>query len=307
MITITCPQCKNTFEANQTIIGKQARCAFCGNVFIASLVDLEKIKDINQAKCYKKSKLPILNTIKASEGLELHNDPKYRHEKFIGLFFGAIIIAIIFIIFPPSSMLMIVLLPVFLIKQYNLRKKSYMEWNQVRRKALSNADLFDAAKKLGNKENGYAQNYIGVCYALGKGVEKDFQEAYKWFRKADQADCYDANCNLGRCHYLGEGTKQNSKKAFTCFKLASNLTEAQYNLGVCYYLGTGVQQNFSEAFKCFQLAPERGLPEAQYNLGICLYNGVGPSDKVSDAQYWWHKAAEQGLKEAQDILRSIFL
>ena len=41
----------------------------------------------------------------------------------------------------------------------------------------------------GNKkaaERGYvrAQHRLGICYKLGKGVEKDIHKAFEWFKKA---------------------------------------------------------------------------------------------------------------------------
>jgi hypothetical protein len=61
-----------------------------------------------------------------------------------------------------------------------------------------------------------AQYNLGAMYDFGQGVEQDFKEAVKWYRKA--AD--------------------------------QGLAEAQFNLGMMYDQGQGVEQDFKEAVKC---------------------------------------------------------
>ena len=77
-----------------------------------------------------------------------------------------------------------------------------------------------------------AQNFLGVCFENGEGVEQDKAEAAKWFRKAaDQG-------------YAG----------------------AQYNLGHCYANGYGVKQDRAEAAKWYQKAADQGLEPAKEAL-----------------------------------------
>ena len=44
-----------------------------------------------------------------------------------------------------------------------------------------------------------AQYNLGVCYANGKGVEKDAEEAVKWYHKAAEQGNARAQYNLGVC------------------------------------------------------------------------------------------------------------
>ncbi|MBC8001374.1 MAG: sel1 repeat family protein, partial [Opitutaceae bacterium] len=56
-------------------------------------------------------------------------------------------------------------------------------------------------------ENGEAkaQSNLGVCYAKGEGVEKDYREAVKWFRKAADQNFALAQFNLATCYETGQG------------------------------------------------------------------------------------------------------
>jgi uncharacterized protein len=82
-----------------------------------------------------------------------------------------------------------------------------------------------------NAENGdaNAQALLGGHYARGKGVQQDFTEAARWYRRAaDQGDAF-----------------------------------AQYNLGVSYAEGQGVPQDYIAAHMWLSLAALRGSGEEQ--------------------------------------------
>ena len=69
-----------------------------------------------------------------------------------------------------------------------------------------------------------AQFNLGFMYANGQGVQQDYAEAVKWYRRAaDQGDA-----------------------------------DAQFNLGIVYEKGQGVQQNYAEAAKWYRRAADQG-------------------------------------------------
>ena len=69
-------------------------------------------------------------------------------------------------------------------------------------------------------------------YAEGEGVEQDYTEAAKWFRKAaEQGDAV-----------------------------------AQYTLGIMYSEGEGVSQDYKKAVKWFRKAAEQGDSAAQVKV-----------------------------------------
>ena len=74
------------------------------------------------------------------------------------------------------------------------------------------------AAELGDAE---AQYNLGVCYDFAKGVEKNLQEAVKWYRKAAEQGNDSAQLNLGYSYDFGEGVIQNKIKAYAWYALAS--------------------------------------------------------------------------------------
>jgi len=50
-----------------------------------------------------------------------------------------------------------------------------------------------------------AENDLGVRYRMGEGVEKDKEEAVRWYRKAAKHGSAAAMFNLGAAYYNGDG------------------------------------------------------------------------------------------------------
>ena len=55
-------------------------------------------------------------------------------------------------------------------------------------------------------------NNLAQIYMSGNGVEKDEQEAVKWWRKAAETDFAVAKYRLGRCYEDGIGVEKNEKE-----------------------------------------------------------------------------------------------
>jgi TPR repeat protein len=66
-----------------------------------------------------------------------------------------------------------------------------------------------------------AQNNLGICYATGRGVEKDPAQAMKWWQQAaDQGNAL-ALINLGVCYEEGDGVSQDSAQAYVWYAVAA--------------------------------------------------------------------------------------
>ena len=78
----------------------------------------------------------------------------------------------------------------------------------------------------------YAQNYLGIQYYLGLGVDRDYKMANKWFEKA----------------------------------ASGGFADAQYNLGGMYENGEFVETNYVDAYKWFYAAKENGNTHAERRM-----------------------------------------
>ena len=76
--------------------------------------------------------------------------------------------------------------------------------------------------------NAFAQTFLGMWYAEGKGVAQDYKESVKWYRLAAE----------------------------------QGHASAQYGLGLMYAEGKGVAQDYKESLKWHQLAAEQGDADA---------------------------------------------
>ena len=143
-----------------------------------------------------------------------------------------------------------------------------------------------------------AQFALGVRYYFGKGVKKDYAEAFSWFSKAAEKEHMKAEYNLGVCFYYGKGVEKNYKKAAEWYLKAAEkgFPDAQYNLGKCFYLGEGVNKDPQQAMNWFRKAADNKFAKAQYTLGNIYYWTKLDS---TTGVYWYKKAAELGHADAQ--------
>jgi len=157
------------------------------------------------------------------------------------------------------------------------------------------------------KGDASAQNHLGVQYQYGEGVEQNFQEAFKWYKKAAEQGHEWAQNNIAALYYRGKGVEQNYEEAFKWFLKAAKqgLPRSQNNVGSMYIDGQGVEQNYQEALKWFMKAAEQGDADAQYGLGQMYSKGRGVEQNDQEAIKWYKKAAEQGNAEAQKELDSL--
>ena len=149
-----------------------------------------------------------------------------------------------------------------------------------------------------------AQYYLGKMYANGKGVQQDYAEAVKWYRKAAEQGNGKAQNNLGVAYASGKGVRQDYAEASKWFRKGAEqgYANAQYNLGLMYDLGEGVQQNYAEAVKWLRKAAEQGHAKAQYNLGLIDRKGYAPRQVAEEmqrsaAEELMHHSLEQGIED----------
>eukprot|EP00922_Rhytidocystis_sp_ex-Travisia-forbesii_P071687 GHVS01106986.1.p1 GENE.GHVS01106986.1~~GHVS01106986.1.p1 ORF type:complete len:1008 (+),score=252.37 GHVS01106986.1:169-3024(+) len=127
--------------------------------------------------------------------------------------------------------------------------------------------------------SGEAMGLIGYAYALGLGVDMDYDIAADWFAKAafEHQDQLGYN-GMGYIYFYGtDKYPRDTQRAFECFKESadSGFPDAQFNLGSLYMTGTGVTQSSIEAMQWFTKALEQNHTPAAYALAAMHYNGLG--------------------------------
>ena len=137
---------------------------------------------------------------------------------------------------------------------------------------------------------------VGNIYELGgRGVQKDYEEAKKWYiRAVEIIDDASAHLGLGRL-YLKTGDSPNDfYNAHYHLDLLvdhNNHMGALYGLGLIYELGLGVDQDYSKAEGNYQQAIEQGHILAMKNLAR-----IRLKESFSRGMTLWLKACIQILK-----------
>ena len=142
------------------------------------------------------------------------------------------------------------------------------------------------------KGNAKAQYEIGMAYANGNGVTKDFNTGLKWIEKSANQGYLDAQYTIGEIYC----NSQNYVKGAQWWQRASDNgdLDATYNLAVLYKMGYGVEKDMSKSLKLLTKAAEKGHVSAMYNLGNYYQRGDGVAQDWSKCFFWRKKAADKG-------------
>ncbi len=172
-------------------------------------------------------------------------------------------------------------------------------------------DVLQDLVKKAESGDATAQDKLGNRYQFHRGVEQDFNEAVKWYRKAAEQGHPEGQLDLARCYENGQGVAQDKKEAAVWYRKAIEFwrkaaeqgnAHAQAMLGYCYKNGEGVTEDAQEAAKWFRKAAENGDSKEQQKLAIRYAEGDGVPQDKKEAAKWFCKAADQ-----DDALHKFFL
>ena len=127
--------------------------------------------------------------------------------------------------------------------------------------------VFRSLKVDAEKQDAQALYELGLCYYLGLGVQRNFEEAARAFHSAAERKQVDAISALGVCYMEGRGVEYSPGKALKMFKLGAKFqgAVALYNLGLCYYYGYGCEEDRKAGYHYLQESAKLGFGEA-YNV-----------------------------------------
>jgi TPR repeat protein len=114
-----------------------------------------------------------------------------------------------------------------------------------------------------------AQHLLGLMYYMGRGVARDYRQAFGWHLKAAQKGKADAQYVVGAMYYTGNSVPQDQKHAVTWFRQAAEQghAEAQHALGLMYrYHVAGMPQDVVIAYMLYNLAAASGNHNAKEQI-----------------------------------------
>jgi TPR repeat protein len=88
--------------------------------------------------------------------------------------------------------------------------------------------------------------------------------------------------NFGRCLEYGKGIDKDFLRAAKYYRLSAELenSAAQNSFGICLERGIGVHKNLFLAAQYYQRAAQQGHPDGANNFGFCLEHGRGVEQNI---------------------------
>ncbi len=179
-------------------------------------------------------------------------------------------------------------------------------------------DIFVSKEDYENAEKCYmaaaAENEITAFVALGWAYYNgelgtvDYENAYKWFKKASDAGDWIATIMSANMCMDGLGVDQNREEARRLLEKVVDDGDADeytyYTLGVIYEENIQVEKDFGKALLYFEKAADMGYNPACEKLGDMYFDGNGVSQDYSQAMYYYKKAVDFGNASA-DVYKKL--
>ena len=152
--------------------------------------------------------------------------------------------------------------------------------------------------------------HYGAMYKLGECYEKtgSFSLAIKWLKKAAEGGNRKSCMKLGQLYLYGGMVNKDVEEALKYFRLVldEDISAADLcNIGYAFDVGNTVPVDKCKAVIYYRKAADKGDIVAHYNMGVCYENGSGVSRNIEIAKGWYKKASEQGYSQAQQALDRI--
>lgn len=152
--------------------------------------------------------------------------------------------------------------------------------------------------------------YALYCYT-GKGIDKNYNVAFRYFQQARKQHITGVAYWLGQCYELGHGVEPDDAKMFKAYHeavLEGNM-RAIKSLGLCYKNGKGTKTDYLQAAKYFQEIVDIE-PDIAFDLGECYF-------KYGELQYqqrqyqpaieWLQKAVHWKYPQASRTLAEAYV
>ena len=148
---------------------------------------------------------------------------------------------------------------------------------------------------------------LALCYAFGKQVPENTDEAERLLKNIAEKGNVDAQYLLGSMYVQGPQQKRNYEAGVKWLSKAAEkgFAKAQCDLGALYLFGRGVPADAGKAFSLYKKAAEQDNEIAMVTLGMMYYRGMGTSQNTEEAVKLWKKASEKGNENAKMILKRL--
>lgn len=173
-------------------------------------------------------------------------------------------------------------------------------------------DLADL-RKAAEAGNAKAQNSLGITYQWGKGVDRDYEQAAKWFRAAAKQNYAAAQFNLAVMYLEGQTGDADQIKAAAWFTLAKENgdgsavqalqrmkedvrsevpSSGKAEAGRMLLLGQEIQKDPPRGLQLLHTAAEEGSAYAELVLCVAYVRGDGLPANAQEGRRWCDRAVK---------------
>lgn len=165
---------------------------------------------------------------------------------------------------------------------------------------------FKKAAEAGNRD---AKSMLGYMYSAGEGVRQNFRESFKWYKEAMEDGVSSVIPNVAYMYEYGIGVEKDYKEAFRLYSEAAELGDASAKCGLAnmYFREEGVRLDYDEAFKWYKESAEGGYTDAKVLLGYMYENGYGTEEDIEKALEMYEEAAAEGSSIAKNNLAYLYM
>ncbi|CAO4840977.1 MAG: hypothetical protein CNLJKLNK_01049 [Holosporales bacterium] len=179
-------------------------------------------------------------------------------------------------------------------------------YNLNRQAPLNNNPTIDNLMRNANNGNVDAAYSLGAMYFHGKGVQQNYQLAFKYFSQAANMKEPRSINELGLMYYNGLGVQEDFEKAYSNFKKAAKLGNktAHSNVALCFLHGKGVTQNVQKAINIYQELTSQGYADAAFHLAMIHQTETYHQMDAEKARDFMNKALDMKSVKAENYLKN---
>ena len=156
--------------------------------------------------------------------------------------------------------------------------------------------------------NAPGQFQLGYAYQLGRGTEKDWAAAVKWYELAAAQGDTAAMNNLGAIYRQGgHGVAKDLDVAVSWDLIRWEKGRSGYsagNLGDYYYNGLGVTKDLATARSWYKKGADKEDANSMYRRGMMLFKGEGGAQDRNRGLKLIQSAAAKGHTAAVSCLET---
>ena len=178
----------------------------------------------------------------------------------------------------------------------------------VRDASKAGTDPQQSLRELAEKGQKQAQTDLGLLYAKGIGVERDYATALQWLQRAAAQDAPRAQYNLGLMYERGYGVPRSYDTALDWYRraAANNSAPAEIAMARFYGRGLGVARDPAQRTSWLLRAANQGNPQAQFLLGNIYRRGLDVPQNFATAAEWYQRAVLQEFVPAETQLALLY-